>query len=46
MSVAAQELPRVARPKIRKGVHPVILAVVWIGALLWLIPIAGSVLTS
>jgi multiple sugar transport system permease protein len=46
MSVAAQELPRVVKPKIRKGVHPAILAIVWIGALIWLIPIAGSVLTS
>ncbi|MFN3267563.1 MAG: carbohydrate ABC transporter permease [Deinococcales bacterium] len=46
MSVAAQDLPRVSSKKMRKGVHPVILAVVWIGAILWLVPIVGSVLTS
>jgi multiple sugar transport system permease protein len=46
MSVAAQDMPRVTKPKTRKGVHPVILAIVWIGAIIWLIPIAGSLLTS
>jgi multiple sugar transport system permease protein len=30
----------------KKGVHPAILAIVWIGAFVWLIPIVGSVLTS
>jgi multiple sugar transport system permease protein len=35
-----------APSRLRRGVHPVIIAIVWIGALIWLIPIAGSFLTS
>ncbi len=47
MSATAQEIPVVkSKPKTKKGVHPVILFIVWFGAFLWLVPIAGSVLTS
>ena len=47
MSATAQEVPIVrSKPKAKKGVHPVILFIVWFGAFLWLVPIAGSVLTS
>jgi multiple sugar transport system permease protein len=33
-------------PKIRKGVHPAIVGIVWFFALLWLVPIVGAFLTA
>lgn len=47
MSATTQEIPSTStKPKRSRGVSPVILAIVWIGAFIWLIPIAGSILTS
>jgi multiple sugar transport system permease protein len=47
MSAITKDIPTVGSSKEKKkGVHPVILTIVWIGAFIWLIPIVGSVLTS
>ncbi len=48
MSASAETSRAFANParRIRRGVHPAIVAIVWIGAIIWLIPIAGALLTS
>jgi multiple sugar transport system permease protein len=48
MSASAETSRAFANParRIRRGVHPVIVAIVWIGAIIWLIPIVGALLTS
>jgi multiple sugar transport system permease protein len=47
MSAITKDVPTVgSRKEKKRGVHPAILTLVWIGAFIWLIPIAGSVLTS
>jgi multiple sugar transport system permease protein len=41
------QINKVAREKkIRKGVHPAIIVIVWFFALLWLVPIVGAFLTA
>ena len=47
MSANAIDVPKIgSRKEKKKGVHPAILTLVWIGAFIWLIPIVGSILTS
>jgi multiple sugar transport system permease protein len=44
----AQTAPTSVRPerRIRKGVHPAVIFIVWFFALLWLVPIVGAFLTA
>ena len=47
MSAITKNIPTTGlRKEKKRGVHPIILTIVWIGAFIWLIPIVGSILTS
>ncbi len=47
MSAITKNIPTTgSRKEKKRGVHPIILTIVWIGAFIWLIPIVGSILTS